>query len=316
MIEFRSFRDPDLAQIVELKNALNRATGTATRSTVEEIDEEFSAPYVSRSTDVFCAEENGLVIGYAHTYFIDSTEREVRCYVFGGTHPDHMRRGVGTTLTTMAMTRARVLLDSGHVGLPRRLRADITVGNHASAELLASLGFSPVRWFHDLVRPLDALPDVIAPEGIRIVGWDTARNEELRIVKNSAFADHWGSTPTSPEGWHQMTDGWGSRTDVSFMAVDDNDEIAGLLLTHRYPFDDDLLGGAYGWIDKIATAREHRGRGIASSLINTALHAYATEGWTHAALNADGDNPTGAFRLYGSLGFVPFRGTVNYEFGS
>ncbi|NBU38637.1 MAG: GNAT family N-acetyltransferase [Actinobacteria bacterium] len=316
MIEFRSFRDPDLAQIVNLKNALNRATGTATRSTVEEIDEEFSAPYVSRSTDVFCAEENGLVIGYAHTYFIDSTEREVRCYVFGGTHPDHMRRGVGTTLTTMAMGRARELLDSGHVGLPRRLRADITVGDDASAELLASLGFSPVRWFHDLARPLDALPDVIAPEGIRIVGWDTARNEELRIVKNSAFADHWGSTPTSPEGWHQMTDGWGSRTDVSFMAVDDNDEIVGLLLSHRYPSDDDLLGSAYGWIDKIATAREHRGRGIASSLINTALHAYATEGWTHAALNADGDNPTGAFRLYGSLGFVPFRGTVNYEFGS
>jgi mycothiol synthase len=316
MIEFRTFRDRDLPAIVDLKNAVNLATGVALRCTFEEIDEEFSPPYVNRSTDVFCAEENGQLIGYAHTYFVDSTEREVRCYVFGGTHPGHTGRGVGTTLTTMAMERARELLDSGHEGLPRRLRADITVGDNASAELLASLGFSPVRWFHDLVRPLDAPPEATAPEGIRIVGWDTARNEELRVVKNTAFADHWGSTPTSPEGWHQMTDGWGSRADVSFMAVDDNDGIVGLLLTHRYPDDDDLLGGAYGWIDKIATAREQRGRGIASALINTALHAYSAEGWTHAALNADGDNPTGAFRLYGSLGFVPFRGTVNYEFGA
>ena len=313
MIRFRAFRDGDLEPLVELKNAANAATGIALRSTKEETDEEFSAPYVNRETDVFCAEENGELVGYAHTYFVDSTEREVRCYVFGATHPRHTDRGIGTTLTRSAVTRARELLATGTPGLPRRLRGDAPVQDTMAAEMLGALGFAPVRWFHDLVRPLQPVPHSVEPAGIRVVHWDMSRSEELRTVKNAAFADHWGSTPTSREGWSQMTEGWGSRTDVSFMAVDGNGGIVGLLLTHRYPDDDDLLGGSYGWIDKIATARDARGRGVATALISRALRAYADEGWTHAALNADGDNPTGAFRLYGSLGFVPFRGTVNYE---
>ena len=313
MIRYRLFRDRDLEPLVELKNAVNSAAGIAQRSTVEETTEELSVPYVNRATDVFCAEENGVLVGYAHTYFVDSTEREVRCYVFGGTHPQHTGRGIGTTLTRTAVARAQELLATGTPGLPRRLRGDAPVQDTGAAEMLGALGFTPVRWFHDLVRPLQPLPHSVELPGIRIVPWAVSRSGELREVKNAAFADHWGSTPTSQEGWSQMTEGFGSRTDVSFMAVDGDDRIVGLLLTRRYPGDDDLLGGSYGWIDKIATARELRGRGIATALVSRAMRAYADEGWTHAALNADGDNPTGAFRLYGSLGFVPFRGTVNFE---
>ena len=313
MIEYRPFREDDILGIVNVKNAVNQSLGVKLMTALQEITEELSPPYVSADDDVFCAEENGTLLGYAHTYFVDSTEKEVRCYVLGGTHPAHVGRGIGTALTTRAIGRARQLLESGAPALPRRLRSDIPVNDTAAAALLTDLGFAPVRWFHDLVRPLSTLPGITCPEGFRILPWDASRNEELRAVKNAAFTDHWGSTPTSADGWNQMTAGWGSRTDLSFMALDNQDRVVGLLLTHRYPDDDALLNGAYGWIDKIATLQEFRARGIASALITIALHAYAAEGLTHAALNADGDNPTGAFRLYGTLGFVPFRGTVNYE---
>ena len=313
MTEFRTIRDADLPRIASVKNAVNASAGFALMTTEQELDEEFSFPYVDRMRDVFCAVDDGEVVGYAHTYFVDSTELEVKCFIFGGTHPDHTSRGIGTALTNLAVERAQELLATGTEGLPRRLRAVSISGQDDSEQLLGSLGFTPVRWFSEMSRPLEDLPALVTPEGITIKPWDTSRSAELRDAKNAAFEDHWGSTPTAPEGWIQMTEGWGSRPDVSYMAVDGEDRIVGLLLTHRYPDDDILLGGSYGWIDKIATVRRMRGRGVASALIARALHAYAEQGWTHGAIDVDADNPSGAFGLYGSLGFVPFRGTVIHE---
>jgi GNAT superfamily N-acetyltransferase len=185
-------------------------------------------------------------------------------------------------------------------------------GDSATEALLASHGFVPVRWFNDLRLALDTAPNPAPPAGVTVAPWDPGRGEELRAVKNDAFRDHWGSTPTSIEGWAQMTGGFGARPDLSFMALE-GDRIVGLLLSHRYPDDDAVIGGRYGWVDKIATLRSHRGRGIATALLGAANGAYAREGLTHAALNVDTGNPTGAFGLYTRLGFEPFRGAVTHE---
>jgi hypothetical protein len=99
-----------------------------------------------------------------------------------------------------------------------------------------------------------------------IVPWDSSRNEEARIVKNLAFQDHWGSTPNSSELWLQLVNGSTARLDHSFFAVNQQQEIVGLLLTHRYESDDDLLGKRIGWIDKLATLAEYRKQSIAKNL--------------------------------------------------
>jgi ribosomal protein S18 acetylase RimI-like enzyme len=58
---------------------------------------------------------------------------------------------------------------------------------------------------------------------------------------------------------------------------------------------------------------EWRGRGVATQLLVGALESYRYEGLDYAALGVDSDNPTGAYRLYESLGFVPWRQTVTYQ---
>jgi ribosomal protein S18 acetylase RimI-like enzyme len=110
-----------------------------------------------------------------------------------------------------------------------------------------------------------------------------------------------------------MVNGSTARLDHSFLAVKQQREIVGLLLTHRYESDDDLLGKRIGWIDKLATLAEHRKQSIAKNLIARALHSYAEDGLTHAALSVDTQNPTGAYGLYASLGFELYRGTVTFE---
>ena len=197
--------------------------------------------------------------------------------------------------------------------LPKYLRTDVSQQNESAARLFARFQMKAVRFEEDLIRDLVNLPEENKNPKYSIVPWDSARNEEARSVKNLAFQDHWGSTPNSSELWLQMVNGSTARLDHSFFAVNQQQEIVGLLLTHRYESDDELLGKRIGWIDKLATLAEHRKQSIAKNLIAHALHSYKKDGLTHAALSVDTQNPTGAYGLYASLGFELYRGTVTFE---
>ena len=214
---------------------------------------------------------------------------------------------------TWAVQHGESLLRGTGRMLPKYLRTDVSQQNESAAQLFAKFSMKPVRFEEDVIRELNNLPEVNVNQKYVIVPWDSARNEEARNVKNLAFQDHWGSTPTSSELWLQMVNGSTARLDLSFFAVNQQQEIVGLLLTHRYESDDELLEKRIGWIDKLATLAEHRKQSIAKNLIAHALRSYAQSGFTHAALTVDTENPTGAYGLYASLGFELYRGTVTFE---
>ena len=132
-------------------------------------------------------------------------------------------------------------------------------------------------------------------------------------MKNIAFADHWGSTPTPSHTWKSMVRGFGSLIEHSFIALDTDDRVVAYSLNHRYSADDETLGRRDGWIDNLGTLPEWRGRGLASALIVRSLHAFAEAGLTHASLGVDSESLTGAIRLYKSLGFEPNRGHSTLE---
>ncbi|MGA1361789.1 MAG: GNAT family N-acetyltransferase [Ilumatobacteraceae bacterium] len=296
-----------------LRSAVNLADGRPMVSTEDEIAGEWTLPYVDLARDVRAVRMDGRAVGNVFTYFLDSEEKELRCYVFGGVHPDYRGRGIGRELMEWGVSHARTLLARNPSALPKYVRAEALSEGDSTWRLCRRFGMEPVRWFADLHRETSPPLSLPAPHGFRVVRWDSSRSAELLAVKNAAFRDHWGSTPTSTEGWEQMTSGWGSSPETSFMALDDGGNIIGLLLSHRYESDDEVVGNPYGWIDKLATLRDWRGRGVASHLIMHALAAYDSRGWTHAALGVDTDNPTGAHGLYTSLGFTHWRGQVNLQ---
>jgi len=311
--EFRPLRDNDYQALAELVNEASVFDGRAQVQAPEEIREDFESTPVHLPVDTLAAWHDERLVGVVYSYHLPSEEREERCYVFGTVRPTHRGQGMGRRLLEWGLARAEAVLAASTSKVPKYIRVDTSTSNTSARRLFERFNLQPIRYFADLHRPLLDVPQPRPVPGIRIAKWDLARNEEARIAKNDAFRDHWGSTPVTEEWWATGTTGFGSRIDLSFFALNERDEIVGYLLTHRFDNDDELLGAKYAWVNNVGTLKAWRGRGIASALISTALAAYRDDGLDMAALGVDSDNPTGAYRLYESLGFGLWRSFVTSQ---
>ena len=308
----------DLVELCALHNRAEAHDGVARAMQLDELCEELDDDHVSFAADTRVAVRGGVTVGFAYVMFLPSDEGQQRAYVFGHVDPAARGTGIGRVLLAWSRDRATEVLQSADNGLPLYIRVEAYDTVTDARHLHARLGFVPVRYFEELLRPLATLPEMHVPDGVEIVAWPIGegveRDEEIRLVKNNAFADHWGSTPTPPDRWHQMVHGVGVRPDLSHVAVDSaSGGIIAACLNERYESDDALLGRRDGWIGSLSTLPAWRGRGIASALITRSLHTFADAGCTHASIAVDGDSPTGAARLYRSLGFEPQKRSVTSQ---
>lgn len=208
--------------------------------------------------------------------------------------------------------RATEILGGYEHDLPRFIRAQTYDWQTDVQALYRRAGMTPVRWNEELLRDLADLPLPDPPPGITLVPWWDEHQEPARLVCNSAFADHWGSTPRTAESWDEAVNEFGVRLDLSRVALA-GDEVVGVVLNSHYPGDEAISGRLDGWIDQLGVLAGWRKQGVASALINASLEAFKQAGLTHAMIGVDGDNPTGASRLYRSLGFEVRHVAVTYQ---
>ncbi|MFM8777719.1 MAG: GNAT family N-acetyltransferase [Acidimicrobiaceae bacterium] len=281
--------------------------------TAEELEEDFATESSRLDQDVMVIEIGAKIVGLAYTVFLPSETKEERCYICGGVLPEFRQSGIGTALMSWAVEHGEQLLQSTGRTIPKFLRTHVSQLNDSAAKLFTQFNMKSVRFEEDLIIDLTSIPAPQPTANYSITPWSTSRNAEAHTVKDLAFRDHWGSTPTSQEHWQQLVHGSTARPEHSFFAISPADKIIGLLLTHRYESDDDLLGKKIGWIDKLCTLSEFRNQAVARNLIAHALAKYKDLGLTHAALTVDTQNPTGAYGLYTKLGFKFFRGATTFE---
>jgi ribosomal protein S18 acetylase RimI-like enzyme len=305
--------DADFEVLRDITERANVFDGAPVMPTVEALRSEIDGDHVVLATDVRVASVGEAAVGYVYTFYLPSDATLERCYVFGCVDPEHRGQGVGRALIAWGIERASAQLRSSGSALPKVIRVDARAQVETAHRLFDRMGFTSVRWFEELLRPLTDLPERRTVPGIDIVVWPDDRDEEIRIVKNIAFADHWGSTPTSTHHWAEMVRGYGARPDLSVVALDADGAVVAHCMCSRYPEDDALLGRSDGWVSYLGTLPQWRGKGLASALIIESLHRFAADGLTHASIGVDADSPTGAARLYRSLGFEPNQQSVTHE---
>jgi len=312
-MRLRPIAPEELDEVLALHRRSEAFDGIPRVLEMDELKVLLDGAQTTMATDSVAAEREGELIGYVHTYYLPSDVRLERCYIFGVVDPSHRRQGVGAKLLSWGIERAETLLRSSGSSLPKFIRTDRFDFVEGSEHLFIKAGLQPVRYHVQMRRALDNIPEPNHPDGIKIMPWPRERTAEVREIKNTAFADHWGSTPTTERMWAQIMGEETTRLDLSFVAANGSGAIVGYCINDRFPADDELLGRREAWIGNLGTLDAYRGRGVGSAMISHSLHAFAGEGLTHACLDVDSDSLTGANRLYEKLGFETQTRTVTYE---
>lgn len=302
----------DVDALTELNAALAAADHPEWTETRDETEEELTHSWMHLETDSVVAEADGVLVAYGLQVLPPEPESIVRSIAFGGVRPSHRGRGIGRELLAWHRARARQQFAASPLDLPAWHLLYVEERNASGLRLAERAGLPLVRWFSKMQRDLGAdIPDLSLPAGLTLATPTAADAERLRAARNDAFRDHWGSQPSSVEGWTSMLERDTMRLDLSVVALD-GDRVAGFVLTQVYEDDFESQGYRGGYLPLIGVIRDHRGRGIAPALIAETLRRHRAEGFEKVALDVDSENPSGALGLYERLGFEPESRSVAF----
>jgi mycothiol synthase len=201
-------------------------------------------------------------------------------------HPDYLGRGIGTQLARWLQERGR---EKGwaSIGNP------VPEGSPGD-RLLEALGYH-VRWTSWVLRlpegamvPQRPLPDGYAVRAARPDEYDAVWKVqedaflEWSVRERDTF-EEWEATTTKRPGFEP----WNIR-----VVVDPDGEVVGMALIQ--------LNVDCGYIARLATRKDQRGRGLAQALLVDAFAAAAEHGAVTSELSTD--SRTGALGLYEKAG--------------
>lgn len=240
---------------------------------------DWARPSVDLATDVLLVEQGERLVGHAE---------HLHGRAFVHVHPDVRGQGVGSALCAWTEAHARA---DGQPAVGQTLSTRATAGT----ALLRSRGYAE-RWQswvlrRDLDAPVAAptLPDGFALRAMRRPDEDRA----LFDVIDTAFDDFRGGEPSMGfEDWRASYLGRDTIDPDLVLLVLADTEVVGAALC--------IVEDDEGWVDQLAVARAHRGRGLAGALLQEAFRRFRDRGLPVAALSTD--SRTGALGLYQHVG--------------
>lgn len=286
-------------QWADLTNLLAEVDGTEEFYDAEDLAEELDEHGFTPELDSWAVWADHRMVAYGQLRVGVERDREgrLRCQLGGGVHPDWRGRGIGRELMDRMEARATASSAERFPGVAAYWRADGGLEGASVRRLLAHRGYEVVRYFNLLGRPLSGDVPVVEADA-RLVSPEPDQEEAVRVAHNAAFADHWGSTPASPERWRDSWTARSNRFDVSTLAVDDEGRVLAYCVAGQW-----VPRELY--VNLVGTVPDARGRGLAAAaLARTIALAAATGEYDVVELDVDSDSPTGATRLYERLGFT------------
>ena len=219
--------------------------------------------------------------------------------VNGFVHPDFRGRGLGTAIVQATEVRARERgagkLDSG-----------ILATDRAAAALLEANGYRDVRHYYVMTIELDEPPPAPEwPEGLEPRAFEREHAHTFWAADDEAFQDEedYESEPFEEFVRRRLES---PRFNAQlWTAVWDGDEIAATLVAGK------RLGA--GWIGGLGVRRPWRRRGLGRALLLRAFGQFYARGERRVSLNVHTENPTGATRLYESVGMRVEREEILYR---
>lgn len=314
-LTWRSLTPSDVPAWTDLLAAAELVDRTGEHESADDLAEQLADSSLDLGADTWAVYDEGRLVAAGAVHGSTEVWDTDVVYCFGAVHPEQRRRGIGRELLSRQLRRAEALHARRHPLHPAHITVPVSDHVAAATALARSAGLQPVRHFFDMHRDLrsdaPAPLDLAAP--LRVVGYASDRDDEVRRAHNTAFRGHFGSTERDVASWqHWFTGKHSFRPELSLLVVDGEDAVAGYLLTYFYDADAAADGYRTAYVGQLGTLPQWRGRGVASALLTRALSAYREAGYAQAALDVDSANGTGALRLYEAIGFRTVRSSTSW----
>jgi mycothiol synthase len=271
----------------------------------EEVADTFSLAHIDHARDTILAlTADGDLLAAASAFLHPSRDEKAKVVLGGAVRPSARRRGLGTVALEWSYRRALQQLATIERDVPGEVTLYAAERTTDAAAIAERLGLRTERWFTTMERELSLpIPERGAPDGAELVAYRPDLALDVLAARNDAFRDHWGSLPSTEDGWRTFVDGPFLRPDLSSLIVE-GDRVVALCLASVNEEDWAALGASHIYIDLIGVVRDRRGRGYAPTVISRTLAAARAAGLERAVLDVDTASPTGALGLYERLGFV------------
>jgi ribosomal protein S18 acetylase RimI-like enzyme len=290
-IAVRRLTTADAEQAAEVMRGLAALVDEHFEATADELLEWWS--YGDLSTDSWCLERDGRIVGFAWV----SRHRD-DADVGAAVRADCRGAGIGAALVDLSEQRAREL-GAG------RIYSHVFAADEAGCRLLEQRGYRDARHFLEMVVDLEQPPPQPPwPDGIRPEQFRREDARDFHTALGTAFENEWGFVSSPFDEWlERRVDK--SDTSLYFLARDGN-EIAAVIRNEP-----ERRG--MGWVGALGVLPAWRRRGLGRAMLLHSFGAFCERGIRRVGLGVDSENPTGAKRLYESVGMHVTMEDVVYE---
>jgi mycothiol synthase len=319
-LRIRPYREGDIPAIVRLIDAIAEHLNLGKRRSEDEIRSRFESPGFDPTRSAVIVEgtlpgvAEGVPLGAAVVTREGEPDHEHDYITRVWVHPS----AESGDLTRVLYDRMIDIAREQEAELPTRPPRPVMVyaayreGMPARREVIESLGMSLNRVFwvmeRSLAEPIDEPRQI---EGVTIRTYRRPEDNAAGTISyNDSFRDHWDHHDESLESWNHAIAAPSRRPDLSWVAEIDDElgRFAGFCLCVIHEDDNRASNRKEGYIELLGTIRGWRGKGLGKSLLLHGLRSLRSAGLDTALLGVDSISPTGANKLYESVGF-----TVRYR---
>ena len=284
----------DARAVADLRSAYQADEGDTGIITAEEQLNDWQGADLAEDTVVVVAPDGSLA---AHADILN--RRNIQVSVYGGVHPQHRRRGLGTYVTEWGEAWTRARMDRAPADAEITVQHYVNASNAAAVALMAKLGYPYAHTIYVMRIEMDAPPP--APElveGARIRTFVSGQDERATFeAVEEAFRDIRGRPPGVFEWWLTLTENERKDPGLWFLAEDERSgAIVGTCLARVVP------GSESGWVGGVGVRRPWRRHGLALAMLHTAFDAFYRRGVRNVELSVDAGSPSDAPRLYTRAG--------------
>lgn len=185
----------------------------------------------------------------------------------------------------------------------------ISSKNEDARQILSKRGYKQTREFWQMQFLMDAPPAAPAwPKGISVRTMVKGQDDRLFYdLYEEIFSDHWGHIQHPYEDFARNV--YEKKTfdpSLLFLAIDTaTGEIAGYTINSSED--------GVGWIGYLGVRRPYRRLGLGLALLENSFYELYNRGLKEVRLIVDGENLTGATRLYIGVGMKPIMRFARFE---